>query len=199
MNPNQRKGAIIEAATKCFAGRGYHATQISDIIKEAKIARGTFYLYFKSKYDIFNLILNNFISHLSSQIKNIELGEGKENPAVQMRKNVERVVDAVLKDRRIGKIVFNEAVGLDREIDKRLSSFYFRFVEMIMSSIRRGIGLGLVRKVDPVIAACIVLGGFREVIVQGTIFGNVKIKRDELVDGLIDVIFGGLGGRPMVG
>ena len=73
MKAGKRKQAIVEAATECFARRGYHDTSISHIIDRAGIARGTFYLYFKSKHDVFRFILDAYIKHIGDQIKTIKL------------------------------------------------------------------------------------------------------------------------------
>lgn len=43
---------ILDAAVKVFAEHGYHGSQISKIAKEAGVADGTIYLYFKNKEDI---------------------------------------------------------------------------------------------------------------------------------------------------
>ena len=197
MEPAARKAAIIEAATSCFAEKGYHATAVSDIIDRAGIARGTFYLYFKSKHDIFQCILDEFIEHLDQQIRIIELG-GEKSPALQMRDNAERVIDAIQSRPGLSKIVFNEAVGLDPSTQERLRLFYQRLLEIIQSSIRRGISFGLVREVDEQVASCIILGAVREIITQNSVFGNTRIDPGAMVDGLLDVLVGGLGTTPML-
>jgi len=43
---------IIEAAVRVFARKGYYNSRVSDIAREAGIAAGTIYLYFKTKDDI---------------------------------------------------------------------------------------------------------------------------------------------------
>lgn len=48
----ERRSAIIEAAIDVFAQRGFHHARVSDVAKEAGIADGTIYLYFKSKDDL---------------------------------------------------------------------------------------------------------------------------------------------------
>src|SRR5262245_44500387 len=40
---------LLAAAVEVFAAKGYTATRVSDIVREAGVAQGTFYLYFKSK------------------------------------------------------------------------------------------------------------------------------------------------------
>jgi len=43
---------IIEAAVRVFARKGYYNSRVSDIAREAGIAAGTIYLYFKTKDEI---------------------------------------------------------------------------------------------------------------------------------------------------
>ncbi len=44
-----RRNQILDAATKVFAEKGFHATTIKDVAKEAGIADGTIYIYFENK------------------------------------------------------------------------------------------------------------------------------------------------------
>jgi len=43
---------ILQAAVKVFARKGYFAARVSEIAREAKVADGTIYLYFRNKEDI---------------------------------------------------------------------------------------------------------------------------------------------------
>lgn len=192
MKAEAREDSLLKSATRCFARKGYHATGVSDIIEAAGVARGTFYLYFKSKQEIFSRVLDDFIAYLGGQIRTIELGSGIA-PAAQMRANVERLVDAILKRPEPAKIVFNEAVGQSPEIDGKLKNFYGNLIQMIESSLNKGISLGLVRGVNPTAAACIVVGSFRELMVQRIVFRNMRLPREAIVDSLIDAVLGGLG------
>lgn len=197
MKAERRREAILEAATACFSKRGYHATNVSDIIGRARIARGTFYLYFKSKEELFRAILESFLDHIARQILTIEVGSTL-SPAQQMRANVERLVDAILRHPAPAKIIFNEAVGLNPEIDDRLRAFYGRILASIEASLTKGMLLGLVRKVDAKVASCIVLGAVREVLVQKAVFKQ-PLDRDAIVDGLFTVLISGLGASPLRG
>lgn len=198
MKAIERRSSLIDAASKCFAARGYHATQVSDIIDEAEVARGTFYLYFQSKHGIFDQILDDFMKHLRAQILSIDLAS-EVSPADQMRRNVERVVDAVIETPEVGRILFNEAVGLDTEIDERLASFYRELIELISKSIQKGIDLTIVRPIDPNLAATIIIGSFREIFVQNQVFKNISIDRNGMVSGLIDVLMSGLCPNASIG
>ncbi len=48
-----KKEKILEAALKIFTDNGYHLTKLEDVTKAAGVAKGTLYLYFKSKEDLF--------------------------------------------------------------------------------------------------------------------------------------------------
>ena len=47
------KDKLISAAIKVFSEKGFFNAKVSDIVKQAGVAQGTFYIYFKSKEDIF--------------------------------------------------------------------------------------------------------------------------------------------------
>ncbi len=52
-----RHHEVLEAACRIFARQGYGATNVDDIAKEAGIAKGTIYLYFKSKEEVLAAVL----------------------------------------------------------------------------------------------------------------------------------------------
>ena len=56
---NANRQAILEAARAVFARTGYEATTVRDIIRETKLASGTFYNYFKSKEEVFHAIASS--------------------------------------------------------------------------------------------------------------------------------------------
>jgi AcrR family transcriptional regulator len=55
---------LLNTSFELFTSKGLNKTSISDIVEKAGVAKGTFYLYFKDKYDI----RNRLIAHKSSQL-----------------------------------------------------------------------------------------------------------------------------------
>lgn len=51
-NKLQKKNALLQTAYELFTDKGFAKTTISDIVGQAGLAKGTFYLYFKDKYDL---------------------------------------------------------------------------------------------------------------------------------------------------
>lgn len=58
LNKKQKKEALLNTAFELFTSKGIHKTSISDIVNSAGVAKGTFYLYFKDKYDIRNYLIS---------------------------------------------------------------------------------------------------------------------------------------------
>ena len=52
VNKKKKKNALYKTAFELFTTQGIAKTTISDIVNKAGVAKGTFYLYFKDKYDI---------------------------------------------------------------------------------------------------------------------------------------------------
>ncbi len=52
INKKQKKNALFQTAFDLFTKKGFAKTTISDIVNQAGLAKGTFYLYFKDKYDL---------------------------------------------------------------------------------------------------------------------------------------------------
>lgn len=64
----ERRQAILEAAMKVFAQRGYAAATIRAIAREAEIAQGTIYLYFPSKRDILLALYRSMVVESMEEI-----------------------------------------------------------------------------------------------------------------------------------
>ena len=52
-----KENELYDAAYDLFISKGIHNTAVDDIVKKAGVAKGTFYLYFKDKYDIMDRII----------------------------------------------------------------------------------------------------------------------------------------------
>ncbi len=51
-NKEEKKRNILEASFSLFTEKGFKNTSIQEIVDKAKVAKGTFYLYFNDKYDV---------------------------------------------------------------------------------------------------------------------------------------------------
>src|SRR5712692_10633372 len=153
-----RRAQVLRHAKRIFARKGYHRTNVADIIARARIARGTFYLYFQNKKDLFEELLEQVLSELRERILRIRVGPGEANPVDQLRANLRRVLTYVLAERELTDILLNHSVGFDRELDVKIRDFYDRIAGLIQRSLDLGIEMNLVRKSDTRAVAYCILG-----------------------------------------
>lgn len=72
-NKKKKESELYSAAYELFISKGVHNTAIDDIVKRAGVAKGTFYLYFKDKYDVLNnLILQKSIALIRDGVNKTE-------------------------------------------------------------------------------------------------------------------------------
>src|SRR5579863_8120052 len=99
MERQARRAQVLRHAKRIFARKGYHRTNVADIIVRARIARGTFYLYFQNKKDLFEQLLSQVLRELAGRIQRIRPFPGEPSPVEQLRRNLERVVSFVMSER----------------------------------------------------------------------------------------------------
>jgi AcrR family transcriptional regulator len=168
MQREERREQVLRSAMEVFAHKGYHATSVGDIIKRAHIARGTFYLYFENKRQIFEAILEMALQGLVSRLHRIELSAQSPPPLDQLRANVGRVIAFLLSERELTQILLRHAEGLDADFDRRLSAFYDTIMNLIEGVLRAGRLMALVRPCDRRIVAACILGSIKEVMARVT-------------------------------
>lgn len=57
LNKKIKRDSLLESAFSLFTSKGINKTSISDIVQQSGVAKGTFYLYFKDKYDLRNMLI----------------------------------------------------------------------------------------------------------------------------------------------
>ena len=83
---------LFLAAYKLFIDNGIEKTSIDDIVKKAGVAKGTFYLYFKDKYDI----LNQLILQKSNQIMKEALEKTNDLGSEDFRERTLAFIDYII-------------------------------------------------------------------------------------------------------
>jgi AcrR family transcriptional regulator len=164
MERQARRAQVLQHAKRIFARKGYHHTNVADIIARARIARGTFYLYFQNKKDLFEELLEQVVTELTLRIERLKVGPGQPDPVEQLRANLGRVLSYVLAERELTDILLNHSTGFDRELDDKIQDFYDRIAALIQRSLDLGIEMNLVRKSDTRTVAYCILGGIKEAI-----------------------------------
>jgi AcrR family transcriptional regulator len=165
LSKEERREQILEAGIRAFGAKGYHGTQVSDIIAEAGVARGTFYLYFKSKREIFEAIVSEIIAKVHQVVHPINKEDLSKVPG-EILGNIERATTLLLNHPFFIKIFFSDAVGLDAEFDERLRHFYQEILRAIRDGLTNGQRMGIIREGDTEVLALCLMGSLKEILYQ---------------------------------
>lgn len=115
LKKQQKKESLLNTALELFLTKGLAKTTISDIVEKAGVAKGTFYLYFKDKYDI----CDNLVSAKAGAVF-LKAHKSLSQTKIQnFEDQVLYIVDHVLNQ-------LNEDQALLRFIEKNLSWGIFR-------------------------------------------------------------------------
>ena len=166
MDPDLRKKSILACAKKLFSKNGYYETQISDIVKEADIARGTLYQYFKNKDDIFETLMNNFYRQWEDTVSLVNAGIDLKtiDPVEFFRYRVKMTLVFFESDADLCNIVLKMGQGLSKHFDSIIKIFEKKIVNLISGDLELGIRNGNVRNdLNVEIAASLLSGAIMRV------------------------------------
>lgn len=167
LDPDARRAQLLEAARRVFAERGYQRASVSDVIKEAGVARGTFYNYFESKRAVLHAVLVDLTEHIHGVVQPIDV-EASIPP--QVVANITRIVEALSRSPEVPPLL--NAVGYDDEADEVLRGFFADAAERVATALGRGQDIGVVRPGDTTLRARCLIGLVREPIFQAWLFGE---------------------------
>jgi TetR/AcrR family fatty acid metabolism transcriptional regulator len=194
---NNKYHQILEAAVKVFARQGFHQSTVAQIAKEAGVADGTIYLYFKNKDDI----LVQFFRFRTKQVFESfrEAVDGAEASTDKLRNLVRRHLAEFQRDRD-GAVVYQVethqnsrlAEAQIREMSKMYRDLISEIIEQGQQegAIRKDLYLGLVKR--------FIIGAVDEVI-------NTWLHAEEdydlvsMADPLVELFIKGIEQRDGVG
>jgi AcrR family transcriptional regulator len=127
-----RRGEIMAAAKNVFARRGFHATTIADIAKQAGLAYGSVYWYFESKDELFHALMaveeTALRSHIAAALAQLSENVGEE---AQLRTAVRATLEFFEADKATVKLFLRDAYALGDRFEKHLGGIYERFIDDI--------------------------------------------------------------------
>jgi AcrR family transcriptional regulator len=161
-----RRAELVSAAATVFAERGVGSATVSDIVKVAGVAQGTFYLYFDSKDDAVLAVAERFGDAMLEGIERATAAPG--SPAVEKLFALRDVLgDPVVLAQASELIEILHRPG-NRVIHDRLTEHLTpRLVGIVKRIVEQGVGEGAFAVPDVHAAAWFVLGGLRSAELSG--------------------------------
>ncbi len=165
-NRETRRAELVSAAATLFARRGVANTAVSDIVKAAGVAQGTFYLYFESKDDVVLAVVERLSdAMIDDAATRVEAGQS----AVEKMHILTGALSSVAAKPDAAELIHLMHRPENRVLHDRLAEDLTpRLIPLVQSIIEQGVEEGVFRVSDIRAAAWFVLGGLRSVELAGT-------------------------------
>ncbi|HEY1207116.1 MAG: TetR/AcrR family transcriptional regulator [Bryobacteraceae bacterium] len=187
-----RCAEILGAARKVFARRGFDGATVEEIAEAAGLAKGTVYLYFPSKREIYLEALRQGISRLTAEMKrNVAAAPA---PADKVRAFVETRVRYAEEHRDLVKIYHSEFGNFGAaQVNKECRSLYLEQIRMLEAVLEEAVASGHIRSLRAGAAAFTISEMIRGLILQ-RLFGWSRESVANDVEFLLEMIWKGLAG-----
>ncbi|MBC7341936.1 MAG: TetR/AcrR family transcriptional regulator [Clostridia bacterium] len=186
----EKYDAILEAALKVFAEVGFHRAQVSRIAREAGVADGTVYLYFKNKEDIlislFSEMMGLFVSRVERFVNEAEGFPEKLRAliAAHLRVLGQDVNRAIVTQIELRQPDASIRLGISEPLRQ-----YFRVIErIVMEGQKEG---SVSAAIDPRVARKVIFGAIDEA-VTCWVLSDRKYELESLIDPIFVILSGGL-------
>jgi len=151
-----RKEEIIKAASNLFSQKSYHDVTMDQIAGEVGVAKGTIYLYFKSKENLYLGILEHTFETIESIL---EREIAKEDPAPQKLKKILRLIfQFYFQNMDVLRILTRDETRLIREHFEFTEHWRHRRIKLYRKVLEKGIKEGSFRSANTELMALIIFG-----------------------------------------
>jgi AcrR family transcriptional regulator len=142
-----RPAEILDAALDCFAERGFTATRMDDVAVRAGVTKGTVYLYFKTKEELFTALVR---SKLLPIIERLEAASADAPATVLLERLMAIWAEHVVPSRAsvLPKLIIAEAGNFPELAKFYLDEVIHRGRALLGSVLRRGVQTGEFRPID---------------------------------------------------
>lgn len=190
-----RKGTILRAAIEVFSKKGYHGCRIADVAKEAGVAYGLVYHYYKNKDELLQSVFEYGWSTLVSRITERSL-QGK-TVEEKVRGIIHVAFDAYKTDPRAVKVLILEVGRNPAGQSVNRGNAFGSAIEMAAVVFRDGQKRGEIDpKLEPLICSAMLFGAV-EMGLTAFIMGTLE-RKPEVIDAaaqqIADTFLGGVLG-----
>jgi AcrR family transcriptional regulator len=163
----QRRQQILDALFRCMARKSYAHVSVTEIAREARVARGAINFFFRSKGEILHALLDRSIAEYQDALRPIL--QGPAPPDKQLRAVLETLLAPGPALRQMTLVFLNYyALGPgNREVAAALRRFFHEYRRLFALILRRGIRQGCYgRDMEPDQAAAALVAAVEGLLIQ---------------------------------
>src|SRR3954451_16524433 len=192
-----KREAILRAATSVFAHNGYFNSKVADIAREAGVADGTVYLYFKSKeeilHSIFDRSMEEAIAEGRRQLENVN------DPLEKLRRIALLHLERLGSDRDLAVVFQVELRGSTKFMEEFSAAGFAEYLALIRSTFEEGQRAGVFRAdLNANVVAKVLFGALDEM-ATNWILSKRRYKLAPMADDVLDIFLNGVNKRETSG
>ena len=189
---------IIQAAIKVFAKKGFYNAKVSEIAREASVADGTIYLYFKNKDDILISLFEERMDLLIRQMRE-ELSKAAD-PLEKIRIFVAQHLLRLREDKHLAEVLQIELRQSSKFMRRYLPVKFLHYLDLIGEIIEEGQAKGVIQHdIIPAIAKRAIFGALDEMSLYWVLAKKPKYNLEQSIGQISHIFIQGLrarGSRP---
>jgi TetR/AcrR family fatty acid metabolism transcriptional regulator len=185
-----KRQAILRAAISVFARGGYFNSKVADIAREAGVADGTVYLYFKSKEDILHSIFDRSVEDaLGAARKRVKR---LSDPREKLRQIAHMHLERLGADRDLAVVFQVELRGSTKFMEEFSAAGFAEYLALIRSTFEEGQRAGLFRAdLNARVVAKVLFGALDEM-ATNWILSKRRYKLAPMADQVLDIFLNGV-------
>ncbi len=189
----RRPVEILDAAFEEFVESGYVATRVEDIASRVGVTKGTVYVYFETKEQLFEAM----IGHISEPLEGLlaSASELKGTATERLQKTIELIYDLVVRDRRLRELmrfIIAEGSRFPQIVDRHHEAFIDPLDWQMQSLIDDGVRLGEFRSAPAAFSDAVVAPAITFLFFKLLFDERRPLDRDAYVKAHIDLVLHGL-------
>jgi TetR/AcrR family fatty acid metabolism transcriptional regulator len=189
--PVADKGAaILRAAIRVFANNGYFNSKVADIAREAGVADGTVYLYFKNKEDILHSIFNRSVDEAIAEARRqlAEMTDARE----KLRRIAHLHLERLGADRDLAVVFQVELRGSTKFMEEFSAAGFAEYLALIRSTFEEGQRAGVFRaELNAKVVAKMLFGALDEM-ATNWILSRRRYKLAPMADQVVEIFLNGV-------
>jgi TetR/AcrR family fatty acid metabolism transcriptional regulator len=188
-----KREAILRAAISVFAHNGYFNSKVADIAREAGVADGTVYLYFKSKEEILHSIFDRSVDEAVADARK-QLA-ALSDPREKLRQIARMHLERLGADRDLAVVFQVELRGSTKFMEEFSAAGFAEYLALIRSTFEEGQRAGIFRAdLNAKVVAKILFGALDEM-ATNWILSQRRYKLAPMADQVLDIFLTGVNAK----
>ena len=187
---SDKREAILRAAISVFARCGYFNSKVADIAREAGVADGTVYLYFKSKEEILHSIFDRSVEDALGAAK--KRVQRLTDPREKLRQIAHMHLERLGADRDLAVVFQVELRGSTKFMEEFSAAGFAEYLALIRSTFEEGQRAGMFRaELNARVVAKVLFGALDEM-ATNWILSKRRYKLAPMADQVLDIFLNGV-------